>query len=122
MAETADLFPDQTPKSIRDLCLEVNLSKQRVWKLINQNRVPAPLKVSTRKWVYSPQGFRAAVAAIQSGRQDLETQRVMRHRMRLRRELERVKAHEERVKAQEAKVAAYRASLQKRLLAEGVIG
>ena len=51
MAETAELFPDQTPKTIRDLCLEVNLSKQRVWNLINQNRVPAPLKVSTRKWV-----------------------------------------------------------------------
>ncbi len=115
MAETAELFPDQTPKTIRDLCLEVNLSKQRVWNLINQNRVPAPLKVSTRKWVYSQHGFQAAVAAIQSGRQDQATQRGMRLTMRLRRELE-------RAKVQEAKVAAYRAFIQKRLLAEGVIG
>lgn len=102
--ETNDLFPDLTPRTVRDLCLEVNLSKQRVWTLIKAGRVPPPVQVSERKWVWGPKVFAEAVAAIQSGRQDRETQKTMRHRLRVRREVERLsrKAEEKARKASEA--------------------
>lgn len=102
--ETNDLFPDLTPRTVRDLCLEVNLSKQRVWTLIKAGRVPSPVQVSKQKWVWGPKVFAAAVAAIQSGRQDRETQKTMRHRLRVRREVERLsrKAEEKARKASEA--------------------
>lgn len=102
--ETNDLFPDQAPRTVRDLCLEVNLSKQRVWTLIKAGRVPPPAQVSPRKWIWCAEMFAEAVAAIQSGRQDRETQKTMRHRLRVRREVERLsrKAEEKARKASEA--------------------
>jgi len=104
-----------TPRTVRDLCLEVNLSKQRVWILIKAGRVPAPLKVSTHKWVYSQHGFQAAVAAIQSGRKDRETQQTMRHRLRIRREAERARKAEDQARLKLEKWAARRGVMEKRL-------
>ena len=75
-------FPEFEPKSVRELCLEVKLSKQRIWNLIDSGRIPAPLKISTRKWVYPPQAFLAVVTIIQSARQDRETQRIMRQKLK----------------------------------------
>ena len=95
--ETNELFPDLTPRTVRDLCLEVNLSKQRVWTLIKAGRVPPPVQVSKQKWVWGPKVFAAAVAAIQSGRQDNETQKTMRHRLRVRREVDRYQKARKRV-------------------------
>ena len=115
MAETSELFPDLTPRTLRELCLEVNLSKQRVWTLINAGRVNAPLKISTRRWVYPPQAFAAAIAAIQSGRQDRETQQTMRHRLRIRREAERARKAEAQARLKLEEAAARRVVMEKRL-------
>lgn len=80
-------FPEFEPKSVRDLCLEVKLSKQRIWNLIDSGRIPAPLKISTRKWVYPPQAFLAVVTIIQSARQDRETQKTMRQKLKERKKI-----------------------------------
>ena len=104
-----------TPRTDRDLCLEVNLSKQRVWKLIKSGRVNAPIKISTHKWFYPPQAFAAAIAAIQSGRKDLETQQTMRHRLRIRREAERARKAEDQARLKLEKWAARRVVLEKQL-------
>jgi predicted DNA-binding transcriptional regulator AlpA len=80
-------FPEFEPKSVRDLCLEVKLSKQRIWKLINSGRIPAPLQISPQKWVYPPQAFLAVVTIIQSARQDRETQRIMRQKLKERKKI-----------------------------------
>jgi predicted DNA-binding transcriptional regulator AlpA len=80
-------WPEFEPKSVRDLCLEVKLSKQRIWNLINSGRIPAPLKISTRKWVWGPKVFAAVVAAIQSERQDRQTQRIMRQKLKERKKI-----------------------------------
>jgi len=113
--ETNDLFPDQAPRTVRDLCLEVNLSKQRVWTLIKAGRVPPPVQVSERKWVWCPQVFAVAVAAIQSGRQDRETQKTMRHRLRIRREVERHRKAEEKARKRVEEAATRRAREEMRL-------
>ena len=113
--ETNELFPDLTPRTVRDLCLEVNLSKQRVWILIKAGRVPPPVQVSKQKWVWGPKVFAAAVAAVQSGRQDNETQKTMRHRLRVRREVDRHRKVEERARKRAEEAATRRAQEEMRL-------
>ena len=103
MSETTagELWPELTGKTVGDLALECQLSKQRVWTLIHAGRVPSPLRITTRRWEYSPQAYRAAVSAVLSRLQDTHAQVTMRVAMRLRRELTKATQRVERARRAE---------------------
>lgn len=51
-------------KTVASLCKEAGLSRQRIWILIGQGRIPAPQKIGPKRWVFSDADYAAAVEGL----------------------------------------------------------
>jgi len=48
-------------KTVASLCKVTGLSRQRVWILIKEGRIPAPTQIAPKRWIYSDADYAAAV-------------------------------------------------------------
>ena len=48
-------------KTVASLCRLTGLSRQRIWILIKDGRIPAPTQIAPKRWIYSDADYAAAV-------------------------------------------------------------
>lgn len=51
-------------KTVASLCKSTGLSRQRIWILINQGRIPGPMQISPKRWCYTEETFAQAMEGL----------------------------------------------------------
>jgi predicted DNA-binding transcriptional regulator AlpA len=62
-------------KSVSELCRYMRISRQRVWQLIREGRIPMPARISPSRSEFAPGDFEVAIAVMRKIREKIWNKR-----------------------------------------------